>query len=494
MKTPQIGQSDLVDVALQFKAFPQLGDLRALFLETIDPPSLEAIENAIAQLQSLGALTESEDITSLGRLLWQLGVHPALGKAVLLGSLFGCLEPLLIVACHDAESPLMSNLEHSVTRRRELRAQYLPEYETDFAWIIEAFREYHAANVAHDKSLMHELRETKLIRHRAYLDMMNSCQGIHDTLAQIGFVPAAQAGKSLFELLPAFLNANRKNMNLVKALLVNTVSAEMAAWRGADGYAERKEFWSIDSAGLLGMTSKHGVNEARGRSPQLLKRRYRTKGRLMAYTWKRQAPDGPNNMVFLEQASMVTPLTAILFCRTLVPQRSPQVLKLNNWLRLRLSLPEDVPSAVADQAATIMMELRKTIDRFVSLAWVELEKLYIPKGREPVQPPGQGPSKSMLGPDLRKVMVEAVVKMLDADEAYWNDFRSKRRKEIDLEIENIRKEKEEAAAVLKRDPPNFDDDEDDDEGEEEVAEDDLEQDPTEKVWRILFTVPPVQRR
>jgi HrpA-like RNA helicase len=459
MNRPEIGESDLAEVALQFKAFSQHANVEDLLLDTLDPPSRHAVDNAIRQLKGLGALTENGDITGLGRTLWQLGIHPALGKAILLGGLFGCLEPMLIIACHDPGSPLISNLEMSMERVRGVKQQYLPETETDFAWIIEAFREYHAAKVAGDRTLMQELQETKHIRDRAYLDMMATCEGLHKTLAHIGFAPAPQRGKTLFEMIPVALNANRNNLVLVKALLINTVTAELAAWPGTQ--VTPLPSWSVDSPVLQGLTSKFGVNEAKTNSQRRLKKRYRSHGRLMAYTWKREAPDGSGDIVFLEQASMVTPLMAILFCQSLA-LRNEETLQLNRWLTLQLSAPADVPAAIAGKVASVMLELRKTIDRLISLALLYLEGAD-QNTQEDLSSSGPGPEQQRqpsLGPRLREVMVDAVVKMLDADAAYWSEFKLRRREEIDRELERLEQERIEANALEKDEQQDIDEEED----------------------------------
>ncbi|OAL39335.1 hypothetical protein AYO20_01205 [Fonsecaea nubica] len=445
MQRPKIEQSDLAELALQFKAFPQTVDAESLLLDTIDPPAPESVASAVRQLQSLGALTDKGDITDLGRLLWRLGVHPALGKGVLLGSLFGCLEPMLIIACHDPEAPLVSNLELSIDKLRAEKQKYLPEFETDFAWIIEAFKEYHEASLAGDENLMQELRDTKYIRHRSYQDMMMTSKGIHEALAEVGFVSPPQPGRTLFESLPHSLNVNSNNMVLVKALLINTVSAELAAWRGATSFKGRQYGWSTDSRDLKGMISKHGVNEATNRRDRRKKKHYRSHGRLMAYTWKQAGLDGPDDVVWLEQGSMVTPLMAILFCRSLKLQKD-QVLELNEWLRLRILTPDDVPPEISEQAAAILVELRKTVDRFINLAWLELEKLDRPRRQRDSESQGQATTSSGLGLELRNVMVEAVVKMLDADEAYWKEWRERRRVDIALDVEQRQREQEEADA------------------------------------------------
>lgn len=54
---------------------------------------------AVALLQDIGALTEDERLTTLGRHLAALPLPPHLGKLILYGLLFRCLDPIIIVAC-----------------------------------------------------------------------------------------------------------------------------------------------------------------------------------------------------------------------------------------------------------------------------------------------------------------------------------------------------------------------------------------------------------
>jgi hypothetical protein len=151
--------------------------------------------------------------------------------------------------------------------------------------------------------------------------------------------------------------------------------------------------------------------------------KYRPEGRLMAYSFKRKAQHGLSPNIFLDDASMISPLVAILFLPTL-DLREDQLLRLNDWLLLQVDVPADADPQLRENAARILFELRKTLDRFVGLAWMELEKLINPGARLPTLPNG---TVHRLGAAMRKIMVNSVVQMLDADDAYWKKFRSERR-------------------------------------------------------------------
>jgi ATP-dependent RNA helicase DHX36 len=49
-------------------------------------------------LKNSAVLTEDEEITALGRVLRSLSVHPPLGKIILLGIIFRCVDLMIILA------------------------------------------------------------------------------------------------------------------------------------------------------------------------------------------------------------------------------------------------------------------------------------------------------------------------------------------------------------------------------------------------------------
>ncbi|EXJ90591.1 hypothetical protein A1O1_03694 [Capronia coronata CBS 617.96] len=437
MRRPEIAVADLVNVVLQLKAHPQRVDVKEFLRETIEPPPAQAIESAIKDLQSLHALTETQEITSLGRLLSRFALHPAAAKGILLGALFGCLEPMLILACHNSTDSLISHPELTSRQLSEMKQQYATENESDLVAVIEAFREYHAAHRAGNMDLVKELRERRPIRHHVYVDMMLASTAIHDILTDVGFLPAAEPGRSVFEILPSTMNANRDNKVLVKALGVNTITPELAAWREK---RPLKKSWSLDDANATGIISRDSVNEKPTKRKYVFSRKYRSDGRLLAYSWKHDIPDSNPKAVWLDQTSMVTPLMVVLFSRR-VSLRSPRMVKINDWPRLRLIAEEETPPVLAEQTARILMELRKTVDRFVGSAWEELGMLDLSGDRRPSSSRSakeidrsRRRDRPLLSDELRKVMVDSVVKILEEDDAFWKAFRDRKRVE-NLEAE-----------------------------------------------------------
>jgi ATP-dependent RNA helicase DHX36 len=251
---PQIQISDLASVVLQFSATHQQGEVAKYLLDTLDPPSEDALAAATLQLKALSSLTADGEVTSLGRVLYRLGVHPGIGRALILGSLFGCLEPMLIIACHLDTRGLMSQIEGTNSERRSIKQEYDAESETDFAWILRVFREYHAAAIAKDNAKLAALQREKYVRHSGYLDMLTTSQIIHEVLAKLKFLPPPQVGRTVFDSLPSSLNSNRDNMTLIKALLANTVSTEIAVWESQPAPRNWRRWWT-DSSSLKALVS-----------------------------------------------------------------------------------------------------------------------------------------------------------------------------------------------------------------------------------------------
>ncbi|XP_009958204.1 PREDICTED: putative ATP-dependent RNA helicase TDRD9, partial [Leptosomus discolor] len=103
---PEMLRCPLASTVLKIKQL-DMGRPKDLLATALSPPSLGDIERTILQLKELGALTtcaqkeenpHDGELTFLGRVLAQLPVDLHLGKLIVLGHVFGCLEECLIIA------------------------------------------------------------------------------------------------------------------------------------------------------------------------------------------------------------------------------------------------------------------------------------------------------------------------------------------------------------------------------------------------------------
>uniref|UniRef100_G1QU59 ATP-dependent DNA/RNA helicase DHX36 n=2 Tax=Nomascus leucogenys TaxID=61853 RepID=G1QU59_NOMLE len=94
---PEILRTPLEELCLQIKIL-RLGGIAYFLSRLMDPPSNEAVLLSIRHLMELNALDKQEELTPLGVHLARLPVEPHIGKMILFGALFCCLDPVLTIA------------------------------------------------------------------------------------------------------------------------------------------------------------------------------------------------------------------------------------------------------------------------------------------------------------------------------------------------------------------------------------------------------------
>uniref|UniRef100_H2ZYQ6 ATP-dependent RNA helicase TDRD9 n=1 Tax=Latimeria chalumnae TaxID=7897 RepID=H2ZYQ6_LATCH len=104
---PEMLRCPLGSIVLKVKLL-DMGEPRALLATALSPPNLKDIERTVLQLKEVGALSvnvkrelenpHDGELTFLGRVLAQLPVDLQLGKLIVLGHVFGCLEECLVIA------------------------------------------------------------------------------------------------------------------------------------------------------------------------------------------------------------------------------------------------------------------------------------------------------------------------------------------------------------------------------------------------------------
>lgn len=94
---PEILRTRLEDVILMMKIL-QLGKAEPFFARLLDAPDPAAVALSLELLKRLNALDDNENLTPLGYHLGKLPMGPQMGKMLLMGAIFSCLDPVLSVA------------------------------------------------------------------------------------------------------------------------------------------------------------------------------------------------------------------------------------------------------------------------------------------------------------------------------------------------------------------------------------------------------------
>ncbi|KAJ1968746.1 Cyclin-dependent kinase catalytic subunit [Dispira parvispora] len=91
---PEIQRSNLSMVVLQLMS---LGINNLVTFDYIDPPPVETVKNALAQLYDLGALSVRGEVTKTGRQMAELPLDPKLAKALVASSKYHCSEEVITI-------------------------------------------------------------------------------------------------------------------------------------------------------------------------------------------------------------------------------------------------------------------------------------------------------------------------------------------------------------------------------------------------------------
>jgi len=133
-QTPEMLRLSLQDLVLRVKIC-NLGDVEQTLLEALDPPSPKNIRRAIESLKEVKALTNTENLTPLGKQLAKLPLDVFLGKLIIYGAFFKCLDAAVsIAAIISSKSPFVttigSNTQSQHAKLSFKRGIYYPPVDT----------------------------------------------------------------------------------------------------------------------------------------------------------------------------------------------------------------------------------------------------------------------------------------------------------------------------------------------------------------------------
>ncbi|GLB10832.1 hypothetical protein AtubIFM57258_007244 [Aspergillus tubingensis] len=139
-QTPEMLRLSLQDLVLRVKIC-KLGEVEPTLLEALDPPSSKNIRRAIDSLKEVKALTNAENLTPLGLQLAKLPLDVFLGKLIIHGAFFRCLDAAVsIAAILSSKSPFVntmgSNTQKDIARLsfRKGDSDLLTVYNAYCAW------------------------------------------------------------------------------------------------------------------------------------------------------------------------------------------------------------------------------------------------------------------------------------------------------------------------------------------------------------------------
>ncbi|KAL2948174.1 hypothetical protein AAZX31_20G110800 [Glycine max] len=131
---PEILRTPLQSLCLQIKSL-RLGSISEFLSRALQSPETLVVQNAIEYLKIIGALDEDENLTILGRCLTMLPMEPKLGKMLILGGIFNCLDPILtVVAGLSVRDPFLTPLDKR-DLAEEAKSQFCGAYSDHLALV-----------------------------------------------------------------------------------------------------------------------------------------------------------------------------------------------------------------------------------------------------------------------------------------------------------------------------------------------------------------------
>jgi ATP-dependent RNA helicase DHX57 len=125
---PEIQRVPLEKMVLRIKILPAFkgSSVRAVLAKVLEPPGTDGVETALTRLQGVGALYPDNSLTPLGYHLAQLPVDVRIGKLMLFGAIFRCLDAALTIAASlSYRTPFLSPFkEREAANKARLRWKY----------------------------------------------------------------------------------------------------------------------------------------------------------------------------------------------------------------------------------------------------------------------------------------------------------------------------------------------------------------------------------
>ncbi|TMW48422.1 hypothetical protein DOY81_006512 [Sarcophaga bullata] len=222
---PEIHRVPLEQLVLRIKTLPNFEGLNVVEVlgQTLEPPTEESIISAVTRLQDVGALDEEQKLTPLGHHLSALPVDVRIGKLMLFGAIFQCLDSILtIAACLSHKSPFVSPFNKRAEAEKCKRefalcnSDHLTCLLAYKKWLEVSKRNFFASRNYADEHFL-SLKSLQTISEVKYQFL--------ELLVSIGFVPInvprkrKNATDNILELTGQDLNINGGNNRLLISLL-----------------------------------------------------------------------------------------------------------------------------------------------------------------------------------------------------------------------------------------------------------------------------------
>ena len=366
----RVGIEDLV---LQILIL-DLGEPTSFLSKALNPPSDLAMSNSLKLLETLGAvelnwqqqssirpnmldsngeeissnscaeLKVTSELTALGFHLATLPVDPRVGKMVIYGSLFGCVDPALTVAASmSARSPFLSPFDQRDAA--DAARQKFAVDASDHLSILNAFQKWKELRKAKGNRAVQNFMKDNFLGRLTLFQMEDLRKQYAQLLSSIGFLPK---GFKLTNLNSA-QNVNSNNIGLIKAVLCaglypNIIIAPRSLVRSRTGGKSSKQ-----TAGEFSFQS-HRKGEVYLHPSTIASNEDSLDTRYCCYHEMVKT-----SKTYVRDCTSVSPFALLLFGGDLKLYQAYGVCSIDDWLKFRID----------SKPATLVKYLRGQMERIL---------------------------------------------------------------------------------------------------------------------------------
>ena len=361
---PEMLRTDLQEICLDVKAQSFNIPVREFLEEALESPPTNAIDQSVKDLQALEALTDQEEITPLGRLLASLPVHPSLGKMIVLGIIFRCLDPMLILGAASGERPMFLTPIGDRKKATSARLSFVEGTGSDQIALVNAFRYLRRMREEQGMYAMNDYAFNNFLHAVTFKTISASAQQIEDILTDAKLIPVTRPHQRYrYQFGSPSLNENSDNPNLIKALLLAGTHPNLAC---SFGGRTVQMFRTPGESHVMIHPSSINYHKASSNEEARF-----TPGTLLTYNALSKASDG--DAMFLRDTTESTSLMAALFGGRLRTSTSPHVLEMDRWLPFYVS-GANMTKSEALKVLKTLIEFRKAMDRVCHLIFLSTRK------------------------------------------------------------------------------------------------------------------------
>uniref|UniRef100_A0A8C3RTR9 Putative ATP-dependent RNA helicase DHX57 n=1 Tax=Chelydra serpentina TaxID=8475 RepID=A0A8C3RTR9_CHESE len=364
---PEIQRVPLEQLCLRIKILDMFSahGLQSVLSRLIEPPGIESLRASKLRLQDLGALTPHEKLTPLGYHLASLPVDVRIGKLMLFGTIFRCLDPALTIAASLAfKSPFVSPWD----KREEANKKKL-EFaigNSDYLALLQAYKGWRLSTKESSHASYSYCREN-FLSGRVLQEMASLKRQFTELLSDIGFVKEGlrardmekrwSRGDGVLDATGEEANSNAENIKLISAILCAALYPNVVQVKTPEGKYQYTSAGAVKlhpkAEELKFVTKNDGYVHIHPSSVNYQTRHFDSP--YLVYHEKIKT-----SRVFIRDCSMVSVYPLVLFGGGQVHvqlQRGEFVISLDDgWIRF---------AAASHQVAELVKELRCELDQLL---------------------------------------------------------------------------------------------------------------------------------